>query len=138
MGRIIAASIIGSLLLLGACSEPASPPGVAALPPGWTEFAPGGETSCSDGTPYRFYARRATPTSCFIFPGRWRMLTSETCDPNGRPTYTVNIPDDYVPDEFIIFNFDNAENPFAQHSVVFAPYCTGDVHLGLDTRYACS
>jgi len=138
MGRIIAASIIGSLLLLGACSEPASPPGVAALPPGWTEFAPGGETSCSDGTPYRFFARPGDPNKLLLFfQGGGGCWTSETCDPNGRPTYTVTIPDDYVPDEFGIFNFDNAENPFAQHSVVFAPYCTGDVHLGArDTQYA--
>jgi hypothetical protein len=29
-----------------------------------------------------------------------------------------------------IFEFGNAENPFADYSFVVAPYCTGDVHLG--------
>ena len=29
-----------------------------------------------------------------------------------------------------IFDFDDAENPFAGYSFVYVPYCTGDVHLG--------
>ena len=33
-----------------------------------------------------------------------------------------------------IFDFGNARNPLADYSFVFAPYCTGDVHLGNATH----
>jgi hypothetical protein len=29
-----------------------------------------------------------------------------------------------------IFDFSHPENPFAEYTVVFVPYCTGDVHVG--------
>jgi len=52
------------------------------------------------------------------------------------PSYTQTIADNFEPSPFGIFNFDNDENPFADYTVVMAPYCTGDVHLGQqDTRY---
>lgn len=33
-----------------------------------------------------------------------------------------------------IFDFSNPENPFAAYTVVFVPYCTGDVHIGDTVR----
>jgi metallo-beta-lactamase class B len=37
---------------------------------------------------------------------------------------------------FGIFNLDNPDNPFKDHTTVFAPYCTADVHMGAsDTVY---
>ncbi|MEY2958328.1 MAG: hypothetical protein RLZZ01_896, partial [Actinomycetota bacterium] len=33
-----------------------------------------------------------------------------------------------------IFDLDNPENPLADHSIVFVPYCTGDVHAGDITK----
>ena len=35
-----------------------------------------------------------------------------------------------------LFNFDRSANPYADWSMLFLPYCTGDVHVGSsDTRY---
>ena len=135
------------LLGLGACAPEATQPeqsaaqappaGITQLGPGWNEFNPGGDTTCSDGSAYRFFARAGDPEKLLVyFQGGGGCWTAETCDPTRRPTYTVSIADGFEPFPFGIFNTDNPENPFADHSVVFAPYCTGDVHLGAsDTRY---
>ncbi len=141
-------AVVAGLILavLAACTdappqavEPDAPPpaGITQLADGWNSFAPGGETTCSDGTPYRFFARAGDPEKLLVFfQGGGGCWTRATCDPNGQPTYTVNIGPDYQPLEFGIFNYDNPENPFADYSVVFAPYCTGDVHMGAsDTVY---
>ncbi len=135
-----------AMAFLAGCAEApddlapeAAPPaaGITELAPGWTSVAPGGETTCSDGTPYRFFARPGDPEKLLVFfQGGGGCWTSDTCDPDGNPTYTVNIDPEYTPFAFGAFNFDNPENPFNDHSVVFAPYCTGDVHLGAsDTIY---
>jgi len=111
--------------------------GITALPAGWSSFAPGGDTTCSDGSPYRFFVRPGDPSKLMVFfQGGGACWTRETCDPAGRPTYTVNIAEDYTPYPFGAFNFHNPDNPFKDYSVVMAPYCTGDVHLGAsDTVY---
>lgn len=62
--------------------------------------------------------------------------TRETCDPNMQPTYRINTPEDFSPGSFGIFNTSNPKNPFRDYSVVYAPYCSGDVHIGAsDTVY---
>jgi hypothetical protein len=38
-------------------------------------------------------------------------------------------PDELAPFRGI-FDFSNVENPFREYSVLFIPYCTGDVHVG--------
>ncbi len=134
-------------MLMGGCSpatptnsdtpQPTAQAGVTALPAGWNSFTPAGKTTCSDGSPYRFFVRPGDPGKLMVFfQGGGACWTRQTCDPSGRPTYTVNIAEDFTPHPFGAFNFDNPDNPFKNHTVVFAPYCTGDVHLGAaDTVY---
>ncbi|MCR9259830.1 MAG: MBL fold metallo-hydrolase [Pseudomonadaceae bacterium] len=111
--------------------------GISTLAAGWTEIAPGGETTCSDGTPYRFFVRPGDTDKLMVFfQGGGACWTRQTCDPAGQPTYTVNIAEGWSPEPFGAFNFENADNPFKDYSVVMAPYCTGDVHIGAsDTVY---
>ena len=111
--------------------------GISTLAPGWTEIAPGGETTCSDGTPYRFFVRPGDADKLMVFfQGGGACWTRQTCDPAGQPTYTVNIREGWSPEPFGAFNFEHADNPFKDYSVVMAPYCTGDVHIGAsDTVY---
>jgi hypothetical protein len=101
------------------------------LQPGWNTIVAGGETSCSDGSPYRFLARPADPARLVVyFEGGGACFDGRTCDPHLDPTYTVNLSS-LNPRRFNgIFAFDHPENPFAGRSVVVVPYCTGDVHLG--------
>ncbi len=118
-------------------SSGAAPDGIMQLGNGWTELAPGGATACSDGSPYRFFARKGDPAKLLVYlQGGGACWYRENCDPDMQPTYTRVIDAAFTPWEFGIFNQSNTDNPFADYSVVFAPYCTGDVHLGAaDTVY---
>jgi len=101
------------------------------LAPGWQVVHPQGETLCSDGSPYRFFTRPGDAQKLLVYlQGGGGCWNRETCDPNINPTYTQNIPEDFAPWPFGIFNLDHPDNPFAEHTIVMAPYCTGDVHLG--------
>lgn len=111
--------------------------GIAALADGWQEMTPGGDTLCSDGSAYRFYVRKGDPEKLMVYlQGGGACWTRENCDPAMQPTYSINIAPDFEPWEFGVFNTRNPDNPLADYSVVFAPYCSADVHLGQrDTVY---
>jgi len=139
--------LTGALALLASCSNPGPKPpqnstnntnGFTALVSGWNEFAPGGETTCSDGSPYRFYVRPGHPEKLVVYlQGGGACWFRENCDPEMQPSYSIRLGDNFNPGNFGIFNFDNTDNPFQDYSVVMAPYCTADVHIGAsDTTYA--
>ncbi|MFT5897043.1 MAG: glyoxylase-like metal-dependent hydrolase (beta-lactamase superfamily II) [bacterium] len=111
--------------------------GISQLADGWNEFNPGGETSCSDGTPYKFFVRAGNPEKLMVYmQGGGACWMRSNCDPEMEPTYNIRIGDEFKPSVFGIFNFDNPDNPFTDYSIVMAPYCSGDVHLGQsDTVY---
>lgn len=120
-------------LLLAGCPDRIPEPiaDLADLDAGWNRIAPGGETTCSDGSPYHFFARPGDPSRLMVyFQGGGACWDGATCDPDLKPTYYVNVADSDPAQANGILAFDNADNPFADYSVVFAPYCTGDVHLG--------
>ncbi|HVS64137.1 MAG TPA: pectin acetylesterase-family hydrolase [Thermoanaerobaculia bacterium] len=120
-------------------AEPEPSP-LADLGPGWNPIEPGGETICSDGSPYRFFVRVGDPEKLMVYlQGGGGCWTGETCDPDGRPTYKrvaeteLRSAAGTAPEEGAlhgVFAFGHPENPFAGYSVVLVPYCTGDVHLG--------
>ncbi len=102
-------------------------------PPGWKAVLPGGDTRCADGSDYRFFVRENDPSRLLFFlQGGGACWSRSTCDP-GSASYNRNLDDFDSIDELRmegIFNYDRADNPFRDYSVVFVPYCTGDVHLG--------
>ncbi|MEM9408296.1 MAG: pectin acetylesterase-family hydrolase [Acidobacteriota bacterium] len=120
--------------------EPATPDLLAELGEGWNAIVPGGETTCSDGSEYRFFARKGDPEKLlFYLQGGGGCWTAGTCDREGQPTYTTTAPPELRspagsdPEEGAmhgIMAFAHPDNPFADYSAVFVPYCTGDVHIG--------
>ncbi len=119
---------------------------LADLTEGWNTITPGGSTTCSDGSPFRFFVRKADSTRLvFYLQGGGSCWNAETCDPRSRRTYTrtaieeIRSPSGAAPEEGALHGiaaFNHPENPFADHSFVFVPYCTGDVHIGdRDTVY---
>ena len=46
----------------------------------------------------------------------------------------LTLPADDPSDDAGIFDFSDERNPLADHSFVYVPYCTGDVHLGDNTQ----
>lgn len=104
----------------------------------WTEVVPGDDCVCADGADFSFFVREADPTKVvFFLEGGGACFDPVTCafTEEDSTTYDWNIgPDDDPAQIGGIFDFSNERNPFADYSVVYVPYCTGDVHLGDTTR----
>ncbi len=72
--RTAVAALAVALALLTGCSseeptpaEPEISEAFASLAPGWNTFEPGGETTCSDGSPFRFFARPGDPEKLLVY-----------------------------------------------------------------------
>lgn len=105
-------------------------PARAELAEGWNWLAPGGETACSDGSPYRFVAREGPGEDLLIyFEGGgacWSPLTCGLVRPFTPAIETERL--ETAADG--IFDLDNPANPFAGYDIVLVPYCTADVFMG--------
>jgi hypothetical protein len=96
----------------------------------WTAIPGGDDCRCSDGSPFELWERPADPTRVVLyFQGGGACFSAETCGPDSE-TFTRNLTIGAAPDFRGIFDETNPENPLAGHSIVYVPYCTGDVHLG--------
>ncbi|WP_339719006.1 pectin acetylesterase-family hydrolase [uncultured Paraglaciecola sp.] len=104
----------------------------------WQVVEPGGDTQCSDGSPYKFHVKPGKTDKLFVFfNGGGACWNAQTCDVRAerkafvpRADLAHNDPSQHNG----IFDLDNPENPVKDWSMVFAPYCTGDVHLGSAQR----
>lgn len=114
-----------------ATTEPATTVGAEGE---WETITAPSDCMCGDGAEFRFFVRHADPTKVvFFLEGGGACFSAETCGPDsdtykrevGEPIATTNPQG--------IFKFSAPENPFADWSVVFVPYCTGDVHIGNKT-----
>lgn len=112
-------------------------PKLADLDAGWTAMEPGSETACATGTPYSFHVKPgqgADAKKLMIFlNGGGACWTGDHCDIETEPTpyfASADIPENTPQDRTGIFDLENPENPVTNWTQVFAPYCTGDVHLG--------
>jgi Pectinacetylesterase len=106
----------------------------------WTKVAPGGDCECADGSEFAFWERRADPTKLvFFLDGGGACFDAETCaftglGTGGEAAYDWSIYGEDPASEGGIFDFARADNPFLDHSFMYVPECTGDLHLGDVTR----
>jgi hypothetical protein len=120
-------------------SEPIVQPEWGELDAGvWTNI-PGPEgTICSNGTPYSFFARPADEPSDKLlihFQGGGACWMGSNCDLAARPSYDPFVDESDDPTGGSgIGDFENPENPFSDYNMIYAPYCTGDVHIGSGTH----
>jgi hypothetical protein len=104
----------------------------------WEKVVPGGDSKCADGSEFAFWVRTADPTKAVLFfeggGACWDATTCAFTDEDST-TYDWNITggDDPV-FRGGIFDLANPDNPVADYSSVYVPYCTGDVHLGNRTQ----
>lgn len=129
---------ISFILLLGACRlapttvNPNSKlPMLIDLPQGWTKIEPAGDTRCAHNTPYAFWVRPGPMNKVFVyFQGGGGCYSAETCGLTG--SYKDEVTDSDNPGYTIggVFNLNHPDNPFQDYTMVFVPYCTGDVHAG--------
>jgi hypothetical protein len=112
-----------------------SPDGAAAASQEWEQIVPGGDCQCSDGSEFNLWVREADPQKVmFYLEDGGACFSAETCDP-ASGVYQPRVSQGPAV-EGGIFDLGNERNPFADYSVVYVPYCTGDVHIGnTATRY---
>ena len=104
----------------------------------WTPFDGGPLATCADGSSVSYLERAGDPERVVLyFEGGGGCFSAETCAFDGpRKSY---VSDSSFGAEDLaarggLFDLSNPENPLAEHSFVYVPYCTGDVHLGTATR----
>jgi pectinacetylesterase len=111
-----------------------SAPATTAVVPisGWEQVTASGECMCADGSPYSYWIHRADLDKVvFFLQGGGACFDSGTCAFNSN-AYRVHLGPNDDPNTFKtgVFDFTDTRNPLADYSFVFAPYCTGDVHIG--------
>jgi hypothetical protein len=111
------------------------PTDASVMTPTWETVDAPSDCMCANGSPFHFYLREASPTKVLFFlEGGGACFSAQMCTP-GSGTYSENIsPLSQLENSAGIFDFTNPENPFADYSVVYVPYCTGDVHSGNITQ----
>lgn len=137
-------TIAGLAALLGAAAwvtvacadEPA-----AADTAGWKTVAGGHGTGCAtDATPYEFYVHEGDPKRLAIyFQGGGGCWNTRNCGLDGQRTFDNSIDDTDRPwlNKSVvggILEASNPANPLREFTIVFAPYCTADVHIGARTE----
>ncbi len=106
-------------------------PAADTLSAGWNTLVPGGAATCARNTPYQFFVRPGDPQRLTIYfqhgGACWNALTCLA----GQPFYdpAVGSAEDEIEDAGI-FDAANADNPLADDTMLFIPYCSGDVHSG--------
>ena len=121
--------------------EPASPEESGAAAAGWERVVPGGDCQCADGSEFAFWERRADPTKVvFFLDGGGTCTDATSCAFTGlsaggsEASYDWSIYGEDPAREGGIFDLARPDNPFRDHSFIYVPSCTGDVHLGDVTR----
>jgi hypothetical protein len=125
-------SLATALALAAALALPATATGE------WAEFDGGPEAVCADGSEPSFFERVADPERVVLyFEGGGGCWSEETCDfdsPDKAYVSSSDLTAASFDERGGLFDFVNPENPLAEHSWVYTPYCTGDLHLGDTTR----
>lgn len=120
------------IIALGAAAAPETPD----LAAGWTKIEPGGDTICSQGTPYAYFVHPGTVNRLVVyFEGGGACWNDFTCSDPGT-YFDDSVDESDNPENWTtgIGDLDNPDNPFKDWFLVFVPYCTGDVHWG-DTTH---
>jgi hypothetical protein len=108
---------------------------LSSLSRGWNRI-PGREgTGCAHDSTFAFRVRPGLPDKVMIYlNGGGACWRAQECDPRAKPTYTMTV--DSANDASVrqgIFDVSNNENPVRDFTMIYIPYCTGDVHLGTRT-----
>lgn len=133
--------LLVAIVILGCESAPVFDDGLPGPAPRgtWIAVEPGGDTVCSRGTEYRFFARGGDPSRVIIdFQGGGACWNDSTCSVAGALfNDAVGELGDFTSllDNGVIGGIlsDSADNPFRDYTIVHIPYCTGDIHWG-DSR----
>ena len=99
----------------------------------WETVVPGGDTICSDGSPYRFFVHRGDPGKLLIeFEGGGACWSGSTCEADVYNRRVMSDPEAARQSGQLqgIYDRANPANPLKDFTHVYIPYCTGDLHWG--------
>lgn len=135
--------LAAAVLVLGACGDDDDSPfdfprDIDHLqgPPAageWVSLEPGGETICSLGSDYRFFARGGDPRKIVIdFRGGGACWDELTCGfAQGGALFSLEAGTlDQLLASIEPGELASDESPFGDWTYVHLPYCTGDIHWG--------
>jgi hypothetical protein len=107
----------------------------------WKPVEPGGDCLCADGSTFRFWVRRGDPRKVlFFYRAGGACWSAATCAKDGSDgtakLYSASI-DEHPSRWSGVLDLTDRRNPFADWTIVYVPYCTGDVFAGnATTTYA--
>jgi hypothetical protein len=108
---------------------------LSLLSKGWNRIQGREGTGCAHDSTFAFKVRPGLPDKVMIFlNGGGACWRAAECDPKAKPTYTMT--SDSANDASVrqgIFDVANEANPVRDYTMIYIPYCTGDVHLGTRT-----
>jgi len=147
--RLTGAALCSAAIICGTAFNiavhAADPPAIADIVGGWKTIAGGPGTGCAtDATPYEFYVHEGDPRRIAIyFQGGGACWNSKNCGLDGRSTFEGAVDAGDYPwakgQANGILDIGNKSNPLHGFTIVMAPYCSADVHLGVGTvRYEAS
>ncbi len=99
----------------------------------WETVVPGGDTICSDGSPYRFFVHQGDPSKLLIeFEGGGACWNGGTCEQDVYNKTVTTDPEVARQTGQLqgIYDRTNPDNPLRDFTHVYIPYCTGDLHWG--------
>src|SRR5262249_1540967 len=97
----------------------------------WTSVPTGGDTMCARGGPYNFWVHKGSSNDLMIyFQEGGACNDAVTCRPRSSDFKDRILPSDHPSKNDGIFNLGNPDNPFKDYSIVYVPYCTGDLQIG--------
>lgn len=132
---------------LAACSGESAPAGDGAGPAAvtseatqgqpvtWEKVAGTEDCECSDGSGFHYWVHEADPARVlFVLEGGGACFSAETCGPENGTSKPDLRSDPPTPAADGLVDVADPDNPLAGYSVVYVPYCTGDLHLGDRTQ----
>ena len=120
----------------GGTDAPKDPPaGQVATPEvepaAWEKVEPGGDCRCADDSDYAFWVHEGDPEKvAVVLQGGGACFDASSCTFVEGPYKPRIFQEDDPNDGDGLLDVDDERNPLAGWSIVFAPYCTGDLHLG--------
>lgn len=98
----------------------------------WTRIAGPPGTGCAHDSSFAFFVHIGDPLRVMVFfEGGGGCWNGVNCNLEGRATFDPRVDSTDHPTRFGgLLALANPANPVRDYSVVFVPYCTGDVHLG--------
>ena len=101
----------------------------------WERIAAPSNCMCGDKSEFSYFIRKADPDKVvFFLEGGGACFDAVGCGPKSTNFKRTVGYDDGMTNNEGFFDLANPKNPFADYSMVFVPYCTGDVHLGNTTH----